>query len=260
MSVVSDLKAAQRHDGLAVVQDFVTAAANVPSMADLHALIESAVRQLGFDYFAIVHHVLFGRPEDEHVRLTNYPLEWVGFLRELSKLTDPVVRAAERMASGFKWDQLESLLSMTAAEAEYMREAARHGICQGYTVPNHVPGETFGSCSFSIGDGKPFPEAGISAAQALGSFAFEAARKLVRQRPGQIYLQPAPLSERQRECLLFVARGKSDSVIADLLDIRPKTVNEHIEAAKRRYSVATRSQLLVRALFRSEICFSEVID
>ena len=42
--------------------------------------------------------------------------------------------------------------------------------------------------------------------------------------------------------------------------IRPKTVNEHIEAAKRRYSVATRSQLLVRALFRSEICFSEVID
>jgi DNA-binding CsgD family transcriptional regulator len=49
-------------------------------------------------------------------------------------------------------------------------------------------------------------------------------------------------------------------VIADLLAIRPKTVNEHIEAAKRRYSVATRSQLLVRALFRSEICFSEVID
>ena len=207
MSLVSDLKAAQRHDGLAVVQDFVTSAAKVASMADLQALIESAVRQLGFDYFAIVHHVLFGRPEDEHVRLTNYPLEWVGFLRELSKLNDPVVRAAERTASGFKWDQLDSLLSMTAAEAEYMRAAARHGICQGYTVPNHVPGETFGSCSFSIGDGKPFPEAGTSAAQALGSFAFEAARKLVKQRPGQIYLQPAPLSERQRECLLFVVRG-----------------------------------------------------
>jgi LuxR family quorum-sensing system transcriptional regulator CciR len=260
VSLVSDLKAAQRHDGLAVVQDFVTVAAKVPGMADLHALIESAVRQLGFDYFAIVHHVLFGRPEDEHVRLTNYPLEWVGFLREQSRPSDPVVRAAERMASGFKWDQLESLLSITPAEAEYMRQAARHGICQGYTVPNHVPGETFGSCSFSVGEGRPFPEAGISAAQALGSFAFEAARKLVKQRPGQIYLQPAPLSERQRECLLFVARGKSDSVIADLLAIRPKTVNEHIEAAKRRYSVATRSQLLVRALFRSEICFSEVID
>ncbi len=260
MTIVSDLKAAQRQDGLAVVQDFVAAVAKVASMAELHTLIEGAVHELGFDYFAIVHHVLFGRPEDEHVRLTNYPLEWVGFVRELPKLTDPVVRAAERTASGFKWDQLDSLVSVTAAEAEYMRKAAHHGICEGYTVPNHVPGETFASCSFSVRDCKPFPEASISAAQALGSFAFEAARKLVKQRPGEIYLQPAPLSERQRECLLFVARGKSDSVIADLLAIRPKTVNEHIEAAKRRYSVATRSQLLVRALFRSEICFSEVID
>jgi LuxR family quorum-sensing system transcriptional regulator CciR len=260
LSLVSDLKAAQRQDGLSVVQDFVTGASTAPSMADLRALIEVAVRQLGFDYFAIVHHVLFGRPEDEHVRLTNYPIDWVGYVRELPRLTDPVVRAAERMSSGFKWDQLESLITMTPAEVDYMREAARHGICQGYTVPNHVPGETFGSCSFSIRGDKPFPEAATSAAQALGSFAFEAARKLLRQRPGEIYLQPAPLSDRQRECLLFVARGKSDSVIADLLAIRPKTVNEHIEAAKRRYSVATRSQLLVRALFRSEICFSEVID
>jgi LuxR family quorum-sensing system transcriptional regulator CciR len=260
VSLVGDLRAAQRHDGLAVVQDFVAAAPAASGMADLRALIDAAVRELGFDYFAIVHHVSFGRPEGEHVRLTNYPLEWVGFVRELPKLTDPVVRAAERTASGFQWDQLDSLLKVTAAEADYMRAAARHGICRGYTVPNHVPGETFGSCSFSVGGDKPFPEASVSAAQALGSFAFEAARKLVKQRPGEIYLQPAPLSERQRECLLFVARGKSDSVIADLLAIRPKTVNEHIEAAKRRYSVATRSQLLVRALFRSEICFSEVID
>lgn len=260
MSLVSDLKAAQRHDGLAVVQDFVTTAAGATSMADLRSLIEGAVNKLDFEYFAIVHHVCFGRPAGEHVRLTNYPLDWVGYVRELPKLTEPVVRAAERMSSGFKWDQLGALVHMTAAEADYMREAARHGICQGYTVPNHVPGETFGSCSFAVRDAVPFPEASISAAQALGSFAFEAARKLVKQRPGEIYLQPAPLSDRQRECLLFVARGKSDSVIADLLAIRPKTVNEHIEAAKRRYSVATRSQLLVRALFRSEICFSEVID
>jgi DNA-binding CsgD family transcriptional regulator len=48
-------------------------------------------------------------------------------------------------------------------------------------------------------------------------------------------------------------------VIGQLLGIKPRTVNEHIEAAKRRYAVATRSQLLVRALFRSEICFSEVL-
>jgi LuxR family quorum-sensing system transcriptional regulator CciR len=80
-----------------------------------------------------------------------------------------------------------------------------------------------------------------------------------RGETSEAWIQPAPLSERQRECLLFVAKGKSDSIIGQLLNIKPRTVNEHIEAAKRRYSVATRSQLLVRALFRSEICFSEVL-
>jgi LuxR family quorum-sensing system transcriptional regulator CciR len=258
--LVNDLRAAHRQDGLQVVQDFVVAAGKVPTMADLRTLIEDAVRELGFDYFAIIHHVCFGRPAGEHVRLTNYPLEWVGFVREMPKLSDPVLRAAERMSSGFKWEQLETLLDLTPAEKEHLSHASRYGIGEGYTVPNHVPGETFGSCNFVAAEGTPFPDASVSAAQALGSFAFEAARRLVKQRPDEIYLRPAPLSDRQRECLLFVARGKSDSVIADLLAIRPKTVNEHIEAAKRRYSVATRSQLLVRALFRSEICFSEVID
>jgi LuxR family quorum-sensing system transcriptional regulator CciR len=258
--LVDTLRGENGRDGLRLVQDFVDAARGASGMLDLRALLDDAVRELGFDYYAIVHHVRFGRPTTEHVRLSNYPLEWLAVLRDYAKLTDPVLRAAERMSSGFKWEQLDSLLLMTPAERAYMKHAAEYEILQGYTVPNHVPGETFGSCHFVVrGDGE-FPDANISAAQALGNFAFEAARRLLKVRPDEDYVEAAPLSDRQRECLLFVAKGKSDSVIAQLLAIKPGTVNEHIEAAKRRYSVATRSQLLVRALFRSEICFSEVID
>lgn len=71
---------------------------------------------------------------------------------------------------------------------------------------------------------------------------------------------PPLLTDRQRDCVLLVARGKSDSVIAQLLNISPATVNEHIECAKRRYSVATRTQLIVRVLFRGEIWFADVMD
>ena len=260
MSVVHDLRAAHRHDGLSVVQDFVASAAEVRSMAELRSLIDEATRALDFDYYAIVHHVCFGRPSQDNVRLSNYPIEWLALMREEGRPADPVMKAAERTSSGFKWSALDSLITLNEAEREHLRLAAKFDIIQGYTVPNHIPGETFGSCNFAVRGKRAFPDASISAAQALGSFAFEAARRIIKDRPGETYLQPAPLSDRQRECLLFVARGKSDSVIADLLAIRPRTVNEHIEAAKRRYSVATRSQLVVRALFRSEICFSEVID
>jgi LuxR family quorum-sensing system transcriptional regulator CciR len=229
-------------------------------MVELKQLLADASQGLGFDYYAIVHHIRFGLPS-RHVRLSNYPLEWLAYVREQERLPDPVLRAAERASSGFKWDKLATLVSVSRTEQDYMELAQRYGIAKGYTVPNHVPGETFGSCHFVVRPERVFPDANVSAAQALGNFAFEAARRLLAERrePSESWVEPAPLSERQRECLLFVAKGKSDSIIGQLLDIKPRTVNEHIEAAKRRYSVATRSQLLVRALFRSEICFSEVL-
>ena len=262
MSIVNDLKAASRHNGLGVVQDFVTQAATIEDMVGLRELIEVSCEALGFDFFALVNHIRFGHPSAGHVRLSNYPLEWLAVVRERDQRLDPVLRAAERASSGFTWDRIEKMMRLTAEDRALLREAREFGIGDGFTVPNHIPGEVFGSSHFAVREGEPFPAGSVPAAQALGNFAFEAARRLLAERTilSEEYVVPAPLSERQRECLLFVARGKSDSVIAQLLDIRPKTVNEHIEAAKRRYAVASRSQLLVRALFRSEICFCEVID
>jgi LuxR family transcriptional regulator, quorum-sensing system regulator CciR len=253
----------QRQEGpVQVLQDFVESAGRVTSMTDLRALLQEVCEELSFDFFAIVHHLRFGRPTLGNVRLTNYPPAWIASFRQRDRIADPVLRAAERSPSGFRWDRLEALIDLSSEERSILRQAERHGIGEGFTVPNHVPGEAFGSCHFAVRRGRPFPDRNIYAAQAVGAFAFEAARRLIEERPesSERYLAPAPLTDRQRECLVFAARGKSDSVIAQLLNIRPRTVNEHIEAAKRRYCVATRSQLMIRALFRSEILYSEVID
>lgn len=248
--------------GFEIVQEFVTASKRAESMANLRDLIECSSRELGFDYYAIVHHIRFGHPSRDKIRLSNYPLEWLAVLRENEAFQDPVLKAAERSSTGFLWSKVEEVLPLTDGQRKHMKRAVRFGLAEGFTVPNHVPGETFGSCHFAVRRHSMLPAESVPAAQALGSFAFEAARRALTkyEEPSENFVTPAPLTERQRDCVLFAARGKSDSVIAQLLDIRPSTVNEHIEAAKRRYSVATRTQLIVRALFRSEISFSEIID
>lgn len=252
---------AGRHSRFDVVQQFVGECETIGDMASLREAIAECSRELGFNYFAIVHHIRFGRPSTDKVRLSNYPLEWLAKLRENENFKEPVLKAAERTSSGFLWSRLEEHVHLGPAERQYMERAARHGLAEGFTVPNHVPGETFGSCHFAVNRPERLPHSNLPAAQALGAFAFEKARQMlqVNRQPSEDYVIPAPLTERQRDCVLFAAKGKSDSVIAQLLDIRPRTVNEHIEAAKRRYSVATRTQLIVRALFRSEICFSEIL-
>lgn len=253
---------ASRHSGFEIVRDFVDASANIRDMAALREAVQTSSRELGFDYFAIIHHIRFGRPSSDKVRLTNYPLDWIAKLREHEDFQEPVLKAAERTSSGFLWSRLQEHVALGDRQLKYMKRAVRYGLGEGFTVPNHIPGETPGSCHFAVKRREDLPEHNLPAAQALGCFAFEAARRLIQRshEPSDAYLPPAPLTDRQHDCLVYAARGKSDTVIAQLLNIRPKTVNEHIEAAKRRYLVATRAQLIVRALFRSEICFSEVLD
>ena len=252
----------RKHTRFDVVQEFVESCSRIDTMADLRLAIENNCRALGFNFFAVVHHIRFGRPSTDKVRLSNYPLEWLAKLRENEQFQEPVLKAAERTSSGFLWSRLHEHVALGERELQYMKRAARYGLVEGFTVPNHVPGETFGSCHFAVNKRANLPEENLPAAQALGCFAFEAARQILQKNHehSEEYVLPAPLTDRQRDCLLLAARGKSDSVIAELLNIRPRTVNEHIEAAKRRYSVATRTQLIVRALFRSEICFSQVLD
>lgn len=64
-----------------------------------------------------------------------------------------------------------------------------------------------------------------------------------RLAPGQLRV-----TARESEILGWVAVGKSDWAIGRLLKISGKTVNFHVENAKRKFGVATRIQAVVAAL------------
>ncbi len=67
------------------------------------------------------------------------------------------------------------------------------------------------------------------------------------------------LTSRQRDCLILVARGKNDRQIAEVLGISGQTVHKHIEAAKKRYGVSTRIQLVIHALYISYVDIAEIM-
>lgn len=61
------------------------------------------------------------------------------------------------------------------------------------------------------------------------------------------------LSDRERETLSWVAQGKTDWEIAQLLGISERTVHYHIENAKKKMGVPTRLQAVVQAVRKLEI-------
>jgi LuxR family quorum-sensing system transcriptional regulator CciR len=46
--------------------------------------------------------------------------------------------------------------------------------------------------------------------------------------------------------------------VARVLGISDQTVHQHLEDAKRKYEVTTRTQLVVRALFDSQVAFVDL--
>lgn len=63
--------------------------------------------------------------------------------------------------------------------------------------------------------------------------------------------QPVPvpglgLSPRERDCLVYVAQGKSDWEIGVILGVSKTTAHTHIENAKRKLDCRTRTQAVVR--------------
>lgn len=242
------------------VQNFVREANAVSSLESLHALLDAIVRNFGFQYYALGHHV--NVVQGNLVQIGNYPEAWMATVHAREYISDdPVLRACQTSAVGFRWSEVSRLIELSARQKEILARAGRAGMGDGFTVPIHIPGECAGSCSFAHSPERTLNEAVLPAAHYIGCFAFEAARRLVRK-PGSRPRTLVPgeaMTPRQLDCVLLVARGKSDWETAKLLGLSQDTVHQHVESAKRKYGVATRTQLVIRALFDSQLGFEDVI-
>jgi LuxR family quorum-sensing system transcriptional regulator CciR len=248
------------------VEQFVSSARGLTRMGDLAALLTETVEALGFDYVALVHHVDVTTPEAaaQAVQVVDYPEAWHAVVAARGYFADdPVLAACQKSAAAFVWSDLPSLLPLTARQVEILEAAGACGLAEGFTVPVNVPGEFLGSCSFGIATGGELPRRALPAAQYVGCFAFEAARRIQRLEAARSGREANPagrhLTQRQFDCVILAAQGRSDWHIAQLLGISSDTVHQHIEMAKHRFGVASRTELVVRALFEAQITFADIL-
>jgi LuxR family quorum-sensing system transcriptional regulator CciR len=135
-----------------------------------------------------------------------------------------------------------------------LKAAADAGIAQGFTVPINVPGEPPASCSFGLREGRKMPEEALLATLWVAKFGFEQARRILGLAPS---LAERPrLSPRQHDCLLWIARGKTDGELATILGLSRETVHGYVQAAMRRHRVYTRQQLLAACLADGQLTFA----
>lgn len=220
--------------------------------------LQRACRRLGFDHFALSLESRSQIAADPLVLLHDYPDRWAQIYLTLDLGgKDPVRRACDRSVTGFEWKALERLVPLTPQDRRILLIGSESGVSDGYTVPRHLPGEAKGTCSFVVGPRSVVPKPVLVFTEVIGALALASAIRIcgitqVSQKP--------KLSDRQRDCLLWSARGKTAAETAIILAISEETVIQHLKMARERYGVHCRQSLILFAISDGVIGLGDIFQ
>lgn len=217
------------------------------TLEQLSAMLDAAIRQFGFRWFALLHNVDLMRRSKNALMLTTYPARWIEEIIETRLyMDDPVHAACARSVSGLTWDRIGDYILLTARQISILERGRAHGLSAGYSMPIRMADEPDAMFTVARQSDQTLTSEDMLTARLIGTTAFERARGLLET--DALANVPVPLSPRQIDCIALVAQGKSDWEIAQILGLSRDTVHEYVEAARRRYGVRRRTQLVLRAV------------
>ena len=232
---------------LAAISAFEQSSKNATTLDQLSSLIEAVIRQFGFRWFALLHNVDLVRRSKKTLMLTTYPVRWLDeIIEHRLYLDDPVHAACAKTPSGLTWDRIGEFIAPSPRQISILEKGRAHGLKAGVTMPIRMSDEPGAVFTAARATDEELSGDDILTARLIGTVAFDRARALLGQ--DRLVYEPVALSPRQIDCIALVAQGKSDWEIAQILGLSRDTVHEYVEAARRRYGVRRRTQLVLRAV------------
>lgn len=228
--------------------DFWLALEPVRRAGEIHGLRDatmSALNMLGFSaaYFLAP---IVADPRIARI-MTNcgYPPEWAEQYRETDYLHDPLPQVAMTRRSAFVWPEGIRRGDLTDAQLAYLDALPKWHMGRGIAVPCFGPYARVGFVGISLARGPEcFEPLNVLKAEVCARLSFERYTRLL----APFGEDPPSLSQREIEVMQLVAEGKSNAVIAQLLEIAPSSVDVYVKRIFSKLGVSDRTNASVRAL------------
>lgn len=207
-------------------------------------LLAAQAKELGFDHAFYQAQIYPPMTRPTVVLVTQGPLGWTEAVegQGLSEL-DPWIRHAQAQASPWLWTA-----ESQPSPAAFWREAHRHGLRHGCTLPLRSEHGVIGVVTYTRSEG-PVTQAEFEAkAPALRGHSqrwHEA--QLKRHLPHLFHRPDSRLSERERTILRWTADGKTSAEIADILGLTKRTINFHVGKATLKLNATNKTQAALKA-------------
>lgn len=177
--------------------------------------------------------------------LTNFPTEWgERYDDKKYEYHDPVHKKLLRSKCAFAWGDLKAEGYLEGKSKKIFHEGGDFGLRDGITIPVFNTNGYTAVITFAAerlaDDPRLRPALHLIALYFHGRYV----ELSDANRPNDF----PDLTPRERECLRWTGRGKTDWEIGEILGISESTVHNHIENAKYKLRVTTRVQAVVEAL------------
>lgn len=229
--------------------------ARVKTVPDPRSLWE-VTRDFFFDHGAkmIAYRHFIGRPElesPENVMLVTEGFP-EGFIEKLFEerlvLVNPIPELASRTTDPFFWSDIPAMTALLESEEAFLDTVVQRKIGDGLAIQLFGPMSRNGILNVGFGPKRPeFGKRELKELQLAGQLSHLAYIRLTPDHVG-----PAAgtglMTSREREVLEWIAKGKSNSVIADILGISVHTVDTHVRRIFRKLDVNDRTTAAVKGL------------
>ena len=251
----------------ATVETYVEWLSGAGSTAEIGARLQSVVERLGFDRFSYVHarpplgkrirsFVPVGSSSGKRVHefLATLPDAWVDhYLASDYGDLDPTFKAAVGRLRPFRWRDISGRNDLTSGQRRVLNEARDHGLSHGATIPIHGPDSGLSALNVVGGREADFEDAFREHYRDLIWLAVnthEAFLGLAEDIAGESRVR---LTDRERDCLLWTARGKTAWEVGQILTISEETVLFHLKNATRKLGVFSKHHAVVKAIVQGDI-------
>jgi len=235
--------------------DFLQGAQGAASLKDLNEKFAAVIAPFGFSVFQYTHLATPGQPLRPKMLFGRPDFRWNKRYGEgrLYK-RDPALNAIFSQLRPFTWSDIRAS-NLSTDDLRVFEDAAEHDLREGLVVPVHGP------------------HGGVAGLQLVGSAPdLDRALRPTLHAIGMMYgalglplseMDPEPrtkggFSAREKECLLWAARGKSDWDTSMILGLAERTVSMHCDRARARVGARTRLQALAIALKLGWIAADEI--
>ena len=234
------------------VDEFIGKMRSVPGVEGLRSTFASAIAKLGFNTFVYggMHLPQLGDDATPYI-LSTFPESWQRrYFERNYHQSDPVITESLRRVTPMKWNHVRHRRELSHNEGIIMDEAREHGLVQGFTIPVHGHAAEFGLISLVSSETEREFDKLVAAyghqVHLMAIYLHGAIQEaLISGRPPQ---RSSNLTNREVECLVWTAQGKTSWEISQILGISVSTVNFHIKNTMRKLGVYSKTHAVAKTL------------